>query len=283
MSWFTENVVPALSIIGGGAATVLGGPMGAAVGVPLMLGGMNAYGQADTNATNRQIASDATEANITSAREQMRFQEQMSNTAQVRGRQDAINAGYNPMLPAINSNQASSPSGAMGKAETTQVQNTLGQGLSSAIAVRGMMQEYENAGFQNALNKSLANKAVADANASTASAKESATRTAALTSQLGAISRQAKYDAEKAGKDLDFLPFDSWNQRAQAGLNSAKTLKDIVNMQDAFFRKSKKGIVINPETGEVLNEKVSPPPPPKLPSGNWNKNLDRYNPDYSNR
>lgn len=84
----------------------------------LLMGGMGYLGQKSAN-----------EANIQSAREQMAFQERMSNTAHQREVKDLLAAGLNPILSAKGG--ASTPSGA-----SSQSQNALGSGVSSALQAK---------------------------------------------------------------------------------------------------------------------------------------------------
>lgn len=98
----------------------------------LAAGGLNYLGQREAN-----------KANVRQAREQMRFQEQMSNTAYARAMQDMRNSGLNPAL-AYSQGGASTPGGAM-----ASVMNPLGGAVNSAIEARRSYAEYNNLIEQN--------------------------------------------------------------------------------------------------------------------------------------
>lgn len=91
-------------------------------------------------------AKKSNEAQVGLSREQMDFQERMSNTAYQRSTADMRKAGINPMLSYMKGG-ASSPQGAM-----PVMKNTMESFANSALNIAAQYQQVKNLQQQNAIN-----------------------------------------------------------------------------------------------------------------------------------
>ena len=102
-------------------------------------------------------ANDRNDQQIGMSREQMAWQERMSNTAHTREIADLANAGLNPILSARAG--ASTPTGG----SLPPLENALGAGVNAAATARLAMSQVENFQSSTELNEANAMKARAEA------------------------------------------------------------------------------------------------------------------------
>lgn len=111
----------------------------------MALGIASAIGSAVGGIASAYASHKANKANIKMSREQMKFQERMSNTAHQREVADLKKAGLNPILSA-GGQGASAPSGSM--PTINPVDPNLGESVTSALAAIKLKKEIEQADAQ---------------------------------------------------------------------------------------------------------------------------------------
>ena len=226
MGFFSGLLSAAAPIVGGH----FGGPVGAAIG--------SAVGSGITSASAESGARQRNEAQAELQREQLDWQERMSNTAHQREMKDLEAAGLNPILSARAG--ASTPAGA----PTPNLENEKSQGIASALQAQSVNAQIQQVKSNTELNEAVAMKAKAEAwtellrpdliGAQTSSAK-------AMTGQYEMLSERVRHEIKEIEARIENLNAstgkikqDTFTSAAQEDLN--KQLREL-RMVDTMLGK----------------------------------------------
>lgn len=165
-----------------------------------LTGGLGLVGGLISNIWTDQRQSSAQAFAAAQARQQMEFQERMSNTQYQRGMADMRAAGLNPIL-AYQRGGASSPAGAAGTTSHHPASDPITPALSSARASERLKQELQNMIATNDNIMADTRKKISEGNVADATEKQIGAQTNITVAML----ERAIAEAAKAKTDKEFF------------------------------------------------------------------------------
>jgi len=211
------------------------------------------------NKSNASNARAANEASLQGTREQIGFQERMSNSAYQRAMSDMRNAGLNPML-AYSQGGASTPAGASPSVVKADYQDPLGPAVNSAVNTYRTSKELHNAGIQLGLNQASNKVDIALKGAQAAATTQSAKNAAIQSKILASQAKKAKLEGDWLDSDLGKTTYqlDKINDTVGGVLGTIGTGKDLISPTKGLRLPNMKGkgqlkdgTVFDLKTGEI--------------------------------
>lgn len=175
---------------------------------PIIQAGAGIY----NNERNIDFGRETNQMNQSFSREQMGFQERMSNSAYQRAMADMRLAGLNPML-AFSQGGASSPQGSSSTAVAPKSEDQIGKAISTAIDASRLKKEIRAVDSQADLNLGLAGAAAAQERLNDATAKTAKATEETIRMKMPALKSEAALSKATADQDLQWVDKDQYIDR----------------------------------------------------------------------
>lgn len=185
---------------GGAGAGAAAGSVVPGVGT-LIGAGVGALGSAVSGVLGNSATKNTNKTNLAISRQQMAFQERMSNTAHQRETSDLVKAGLNPILSATGGSGASSPAGAsatMQSPDMSYVGKSLEGGITNALNYQSTLASLQSQKVQNAKTTAETLNTIEQGKAISESIKGQQISNAKATGTLVPDIDRARYESQRS-------------------------------------------------------------------------------------